>query len=566
MSDNQTAVVDLRPVVRTMQQTAVSMVNAQRQNYKDLEYVQFILPSEIPAFPEARNIIQQRILGRAPLSLLDIEDAFERIGEDSRVKGVILHLRNFEMSLADLQTLRDSILRLKSKGKRVICFAQDYNLRDYYVASAADEIILQPGGILMTTGLLSSQVFLKDGLNEIGIEFDSVAITPYKGALDRFTRTEPSDEGREQINRLLDSTYEIMVTDIAAGRDVPADAVRDMVNGSPHIDLKALENGFVDALVSDEGLKAHLGAEHIQLWEQANGHILLKQPVNQDKYVAVLRVGGQIIPGESNNPPVDIPLPFVGGERMGDLTVTRQVRNLMDDENAVALVLFIDSPGGSATASEAMASALDELAKTRPVVVCMNAVAASGGYYIATPADWIIAQPGTITGSIGVINGKPITNDVYKKLKFNPFYYLRGDNAGIFAPIDKFTDAQRQIIRDSIERIYQQFMGRVAEARKMKIEQVDAIGGGRVWTGAQALENGLVDQLGGLQDAIAKARELAKLPADAPYKIVRSKGKPMAAQVAEQLDPAAALRYSYENLSYLLSGNAQLYMPFELKI
>ena len=270
------------------------------------------------------------------------------------------------------------------------------------------------------------------------------------------------------------------------------------------------------------------------------------------------------MPGESQNPPVELPIPLIGGERLGDVTLVQQVRNLMKDDRCAALVLYVDSPGGSATASEAMASALDEFGKSKPIVVYMGSVAASGGYYIATPADYIIAQAGTITGSIGVINMKLINNEMLKKLKFNPFYYQRGDNAGIFASNSKFSDKQRDKVRESIEYIYEIFIERVAESRKMKVEQVDKIGGGRVWTGQQALDNGLVDELGGLHEALAKARELAKVSENTPFGVMQGAGKPLPAQMAEKADPAATMRYYLEAVEMLSGANLML-MPFELK-
>jgi protease-4 len=249
---------------------------------------------------------------------------------------------------------------------------------------------------------------------------------------------------------------------------------------------------------------------------------------------------------------------------MGDLTVVRQVRNLMADKNAAAVILWIDSGGGAAIAADAMAAALRELAADRPLVAYMNTAAASGGYYIATPAHWIVAQPGTITGSIGVILGKPITGGLFDKLNIQREIFTRGANAAIFSDAARFTDAQRTQMRASIEHNYQQFIGYVAAGRKMSLEAVDAVGGGRVWTGQQALENGLVDQLGDLQAAISKARELAGLPEDAPAVLFSGKAKPMIPQVAEQANPAAVLRYLYDNLQGI-RGTTLWLLPLELE-
>ena len=299
--------------------------------------------------------------------------------------------------------------------------------------------------------------------------------------------------------------------------------------------------------MNEEQLLEYLGVSKITLWEEANGQIYLPERDFSGKYVGVIYAGGAIIDGESSTPPSDmpIPLPFVGSERLGDITLNQQVRNLMRDPQCGALVLYIDSGGGSATASESMASALSEFAKTRPLVVYMGGVAASGGYYIATPAHWIVAQAGTVTGSIGVLMGKMVNNEMLKKLRFNAFTYLRGENADWIAGDKEFSDAQREMIRGSIEHIYEQFIGRVAESRGKSRDEIDAIGGGRVWTGAQALEHGLVDELGSLRRALDKACELANLPETSPAILVRDKGKPIGVQVAEQ-NPAAMAGYVLE--------------------
>ncbi|MEL6405994.1 MAG: signal peptide peptidase SppA [Chloroflexota bacterium] len=566
MSDaNQTPLFDLNGVLHSLQSTAVSFVNMQRQNAgSPIHYVQFNLPSQLNALPVQRNFIEQQFLGKAPFSLVELESAFNRIANDSRPRGVILYFRSLAMSLAELQSLRDAILRLKGRGKKIIAFAQDYGLAEYYVASAADEIIIQPSGTLNTVGLLRTQTFLKEGLEEIGLQADSVAISPYKGAADTFTRTEPSDEGKEQINWLLDSQFQQLVSGIAEERSMTHDEVMEMINTAPHLDTDAAEKGYVDAQLNEEGLQGYLETDKILLWEQADGMLPLSMPRDPSQYVAVVRAAGTILPGESQNPPVDLPIPILGGETLGDATLTRQVRNLLKDEKCVAMVLFVDSPGGSASASEAMAAALEEFAKKKPIVVYMHSVAASGGYYISTPADYIIAQPGTITGSIGVIFQKFVTSDLIKKLRFNPYYYQRGDNADILAGTQKFNDEQREKVRSLVERIYDVFVERVAQSRKMKTESVDAISGGRVWTGQQALENGLVDELGGLYEALNKARELAKVPMTTPFGVMRGGGKPLPAQVTEQADPAARLQ-QIQNRLEAISGTTLMLMPFEIK-
>jgi protease-4 len=541
----------------------LALANWRRKRYKKLEYILLTLPAAMPALPESRGWLRERFFGTSPVSLWELNQIFERIGDDPRPKGVILMLRGLALSFADLQTLRGMILHLRERGKRVICYAQLYDTAQYYVASAADQIIMQPGGELMTMGLRQDVVFLKDSLAAVGVALDVVAISPYKGAFDQLARSEFSPEGREQLDWLLDSRYDQIVDGIAVGRNISPEAVRAMIDDAPHLDDEALAAGFLDAVVHEEGLAAHLETKHLKLWNDAKRWLLVKPEQGAEKRIALLRVAGLMFPGESGKPPADVPVPvpFVGDERAGDLTVVRQVRNLMKDESTAAVVLFIDSGGGAVIAAEAMTSALSELAKTRPLVVYMNGVAASGGYEIATPAQWIVAQPGTITGSIGVITAKPVTGELREKLHAHSAELSRGANAGIFSDAAPFDDQQRAKIRTSVEHFYGQFVRRVALARKLNEEQVDAVGGGRVWTGAQALTHGLVDELGDVRAAIRKARELATLPEHTPVEIVEGKGKPLPPQVAEAANPAAYLSYCLENARAIASGTAQSLLP-----
>lgn len=549
--------------IRLFQQLSINLLNMQRQRYKALDYIMIDVPSQFPPVPEDRNLIQRQVLGEPAMSLVEFVQNLERIGDDPRPIGAILYLRGIAVSMADLQTMRDAIFRLREKGKRVISYSARYNTRDYYLASACDEILLLTGGTLETTGLLSQQVFLKDGLAAVGLKFDSVAISPFKGAADTLTRTEPSDEGREQQNWLLDSTFNMMLDGIASTRKMKPDGVKKMIDTAPHVSDDALDKGYIDGIMNEERLIDYLGITKLTPWEEANNQIFLPVKDLTKKYVAVIYAGGMIVDGKSASPPADvpIPIPFVGGERLGDMTLNQQVRNLMKDEQCGALVLYVDSGGGSATASESMASALEEFAKDRPLVVYMGGVAASGGYYIATPAQWIVAQPGTITGSIGVVMGKLVNNELLKKLKFNAVEYLRGDNADIISSDSPFSKAQREQIRQSIEHVYEQFLARVARSRGKTKEDIDAIGGGRVWTGEQALENGLVDELGNLHTAIDKARELANLPDDAPSMLLRDKGKPIGAQLA-QSNPAALTKYVVDNIE-MMTSRAQYLLPVD---
>ena len=538
---------------------SLALKNRLRSRAKNLDYILITLPASMPALPTTRSWLLQRIQGAPPLSLWDLDRNFRRIAADPRPKGVILRIPTLSLSLADLQTLRGSILRLRASGKRVVCFAQYYDVAQYYVASAADEIILQPGGELMTIGLRQEAIFLKDALALVGVQFDVVAITPYKGAYDQFSRDTISPEGRQQLEWLLDSRYEMIVNDIAEGRHISTDAVRALIDTSPHVADKALAAGYVDAVINEEGFAAHLNTKHLMLWKDADKKLLLRAKSRSEKHITILKISGLMMPGESAQPPIKLPIPFIGGARAGDVTVVRQIRAAMRDKQSAALVLFIDSGGGAVVSAEAMTASLEELAKTRPLVVYMNGVAASGGYYVATPARWIVAQPGTITGSIGVITAKAVMGGLRDKLHVNALEFTRGANATIFSDSAPFSEAQRTQMRATVVAIYDQFVARVAKSRQLSTVAVDAVSGGRVWTGAQALDHHLIDQLGDLQAALAKARELAHLPDDTPITLVSGKGKPLVPQVAS--DPAAALNYALDNTRELASGRAQVITP-----
>ncbi len=531
-----------------------------RRRFRKIGYIQLMLPADLPLLPEPRRWWQRRLLGKSPLSLLELEREFRRLADDPRPIGLILYLRGLNLSLADLQTLRGSLLRLRARGKRVICFAQMYDNRQYYIASAADEIVMQPGGELVAIGLHSEALFLKDAL---GVELDSVAISPYKGAFDRFTRREPSPEGREQLDWLLDSQYAIFIRDIAEARGLTPDAVRALVDGAPYLDSEALAAGYIDAVETEEALFRRLDARHVLTWEQAGRALYKKWRPRPDKYIAVLRVGGLMLPGESGSPPVNLPVPIIGGERAGDLTVTRQARALLKNRDAAAVVLLIDSGGGAAMTAEAMTAALAELAADRPLVACMNGVAASGGYMIATAARWIVAQPATLTGSIGVISAKAVTRGLWDKLQLHRYEFTRGANAAMFSDAAPYTEAQRARVVRGVQHTYQQFINHVAAARKMSAEAVDAAGGGRVWTGAQALERGLVDELGDLHAALAKAKTLANLPDETPVAVI-GKAPPLPPQLAA--NPAAALDYLRANAQAVGGGTPLLLLPVEWRV
>ncbi len=573
MSFSRTLLGYLNPA-HALHRLVVALRNWHRRRFTALDYILLAVPTSLPALPPDLRWWQRLLPGDPPLSLWELGRTFDRIAADPRPRGVILYLRTLDRSLADLQTLRDLIARLRARGKRVVCFAVDYTLPTYYVACAADEIVLQRGGSLQTIGLYGEVVFMRDALATVGLQADVVQISPYKSALDPFSRDDISPEMREMFDWLFDSRYQLIVDAIAAGRQMSAADARVFVDGAPYVDDAALGAGYVDAITTQEGLAAFLGVQHIVDWHQAVSKLPVRwrdRVTPKTRYIAVLPLSGMQIEGESRKSPADLPVPLLGGELMGSLTVVQQVRRLMADEQAAAVVLHVDSQGGAESGAYAMVTALRELSQDRPVITYMNGVAASGGYFVSTPARWIVAQPGTITGSIGVLAFKLNGAGLIDRLRLNPVTFLRGANAAMYSSGTPWNDTQRQRVRDFIEHSYTRFVADVAAARHMTVEAVDAVAGGRVWTGAQALEHGLIDQLGGLDAAIQKARDMAGLPQDAPVRFVRGKGQPLGPQAAEALNAQTlfgavwGLLRARHRLEMLFNGLPQRVMPFDVK-
>ena len=534
------------------------MGNLRRRLGKPPEFVIFTLEGSYPELRSQRASFLQRRFFRAPrISLQELGEQLSALQQDPRIKGVVLHLRSLQMPAAQVQTLRELIANLRLSGKRVLTWSSGYDNTKYYVATAADEILLQTGGEASPLGYHGTFIFLADALERIGVKADFVRISPYKSAVDQLMRTSMSDEMREMSNWLIDGYYNDFIQAVASGRGLEEGAAKALVDGAPYTDLKALSSGVVDKLISEEDLGSYLGTEdkpaRLATWEAARAKVLRPPPIRKGRYVALIRIEGNIVDGWSQQPPgkSPLPLPLVFDPRAGDLTVVQQARRALRDTRAAAVVVYVNSSGGLASASEAMAAALQKIAAKKPLVAVMGPVAASGGYYVCTPAQWISAQPGTITGSIGVLTGKVITSEMLDKLLFRRETIMRGANAGFQSSERPFTDEERQVVREGIERVYNVFLDRVIASRNLTRESADAVSGGRVWTGGQALERGLVDELGGLEQGLAKARQLASLNPRAPFREVRPERQYNQPPIP---DPASLISYAIEGLDLIAQG------------
>jgi protease-4 len=536
------------------------------------EFVIFVLESSLPTLPDPPRPLWQRFTSKPSLSVKELGERFDAMARDSRIKGVVLHLRPVAMPMATLQDLRELVGKLRNSGKRVVAWAHFYTTGTYYLACACDEILLMPVGTVQQLGVSSTGMFLADGLALFGIKADFVQISPFKSAADVLTKSKMSHELREQVTWLLDSQHNELLSAIAESRRLDAKGVQELVDNSPYTDDVAIEKHVVDRLIPEDQLVEHVGrgegrTPKIGTWERAGGRLRRPAPrLRRGKYVALLRIEGSIVDGRSARlparPPVEIPL--VGDHRAGDLTVVQAARQVASDKRAAAVVLFVNSRGGSATASEAMRQALDVVASRKPMVVAMGPIAASGGYWVATPGHWIVARPGTLTGSIGVLSGKVVTEGMWSKLHINRETISFGKHATIEGDFKAYTDEERRIVKSQIDRIYQVFLEVVGKARGMGVDEVDPIAAGRVWTGQQAFERKLVDELGGLEAALGKARTLAGLGEDTPVREVWAPKRTIPPAVAGAAAYIAYLLEGAELLSRAPALAVMNYLPGEL--
>lgn len=530
--------------------------NLWRSIGKAPDYVIFLLEDAPPTLPDPPSPLWQRFISQPRLSVKELGERFDAIARDSRTKGVILHLRPVPMPMATIQDLRELVAKLRSSGKRVVAWAPFYTTGTYYLASACDEILLMPAGIVRPLGFSSTGVFLAEGLARIGIKADFVQISPYKSAADPLTKASMSPEVREQLTWLLESNHSELVRAVGESRHLSEDAAATLIDSSPYTDSAAVEQRVVDGLMPEEQLPDHLGGggqlARIATWDQARRRLPSRRPTTgRGTYVAVMRVEGTIIDGRSGRlpiaPPIEVPL--LGEDRAGDLSIVPLARQVAADRHAAAAVLFVNSRGGSATASEAMRQAIDLISKRKPLVIAMGAAAGSGGYLVATPGKWIVARPGTLTGSIGVLTGKLVTGGLFSKLAVNRETIAFGQHVTLEGDDDPFTDDERRIVQQEIDRVYELFIEAVGSSRGMTRDEVHPIAAGRVWTGSQALERKLVDELGGIDTALRKARSLAGLDDATPAREVRAPRKPV---------PPRALPTAAGLVAYLLEGIALL--------
>jgi protease-4 len=466
-------------------------------------------------------------MSRRKLRLSDVLEGLRRARQDDRVRALVVKVGGSRIGLARVQELREAIGTFRESGKLTVAWSESFGEFTggnvpYYLATAFDRIYLQPSGALGLTGVSVEQIFLHDALAKLGVGFESGKRYEYKSAADNLTERGFTGPAREAAERLAVSIAEQITSAIAERRGKTPEQARELLDRGPFLAEDALAEGLVDALgyrdevYADVRKEAGGDATLQYVGRYQRSHALTqrarKLPNPREHFVAVIHASGPIRQGRSGRGPL-------GGNSIGSDTVAAALRSTTTDDRVRAVLLRVNSPGGSAVASDTI---WREVVRTRaagkPVVVSMGDVAASGGYYIAMAADVIVAQPGTITGSIGVIMGKPVFKEAFERVGITTDSVSVGRGANMFAPAHPFSEDDWQRINAWLDEIYRDFTSKVASGRRMTAEQVHEIARGRVWTGADAAENGLVDELGGTAVAAEIARRRAGLPARAPLR------------------------------------------------
>lgn len=451
------------------------------------------------SFPEERD---SSFLGQLrngeQLTLSDVIFGLYRAADDERINGLIMDLRAVKTDWAKIEEIRSALRAFQATGKPVYAYFDGAGTREYALAADADKIFMSPEANLMVLGVTAELEFMKDTLGKLGMEADFIHVGKFKSAPERMTRTEASDANREMINSIVDDRFDKLLGMLAQGRGVTKDRARQWVDRGMFDATGALAAGLVDSTLYLDDIQDHFFddetstflADYVQEKTQSG-------PTTHT--VGVIYASGIIMPGESR-------FDRMQGKIAGSETIVEQLESVRDDDDIDLVILRVDSPGGSALASDLIWNAIGQVQQKKKVLVSMSGLAASGGYYISCLGDSIFADPGTLTGSIGVYAGKMSRSGMYRKIGVNREFITRGENALLFKDEGGFTAGQKTLFQNQLDGFYERFLGKVAQGRDLTRDQVHAVAQGRVWTGSQGQEAGLVDGMGGFHRALNSAK------------------------------------------------------------
>ena len=497
----------MNPILKNVTRNAAALV-AQGLN---------LLPGEAPssvvvelkgAYPVTRpaNPLPIPIPGQPRVeTLLEFQRKLKVLSRVAGLERVILLNRGLECGLATAFAMKQALEELRSSGKRVTLYADGTDNLMLYLSAACDEFVMLSEGVMGAVGVAARVVFLGETMKKLGVNLEYERRSEYKAAPERFTATAFSPAYRESLTALMESVQNHWLEVIGTGRTLELAELREAIDAAPMMADEALERGLLTGVAFED--EVTLNAKPIVdalrfappalRWDEA-------------ATVALVSLEGGIADGESRNVPV--PIPLIGGKQAGGYSLARALRSATQDKNVKAIVFHVNSPGGSALASELIWREVQRAKAVKPVVVVMGELAASGGYYVACNATKIIAAPSTITGSIGVFNLHPDSSGLWARLGFKPETIKLSAHADYGSPDRPLSDSERQNMSRMVERIYTTFKTRVADGRGLSAAQVEEVARGRIWSGAQGVQNGLVDELGTLFDGIRLAKRLAGLP------------------------------------------------------
>jgi protease-4 len=493
------------------------------------------LPAEIPI-----PILQSQ----TALSLQQVWDTFRRAATDSRIRGILFEPHGLDIGWAKMEEIHDEIAQFKKSGKPVITYLRSPTAREYYLASATDKIFISPEDSLDLKGLRAESMYFKQTLDKLGVKAEVIHAGKYKDAGDIFTQTSMSPETREVLNAILDQYYGNLITTVAQGRKKQPDAVRALIDDGPFLARDALSDGLIDSLGYEDQAVAEMQSrlkqsdlKRITAKSYAKGAFAS----GGGRRIALIVGQGEITAGSGNETADD--------ESFTATSFIKLLKQVENDSSIQGVIMRIDSPGGDAVASDNILHEVKNLSKKKPLVISMSDTAASGGYYVAVTGDPIIAYPNTLTGSIGVIFARFSLHGLYDKIGVDEQLLTRGRYADIDSAYVPLNDAERQKLTGQIDAFYRAFVSRVADGRKKPFDQIEALAQGRVWVGAQAKENGLVDQLGGLDRAIEVLKQRAHMSASERVTLVPYPGRRSVLDLlVNRADPTAEVRTRLEKI------------------
>lgn len=479
---------------------------------KAYSYLELNLTGEI--VERAVPNVFEMLFGAEPLSMHDIWINIQKAKRDSRIKCLLLRLGYLSCDWAKINEMREAVLDFRKTGKKAYAFIEEApdSDKEYYLATACDEIILHPLGLLGINGIGGYFPFLKKTLAKLGIEAQFEHVEEYKTAANIFTEDGFTPAHKEMVESIYGHVFDYYVRTVAEARGKSEEDIKTLIDHGLFQGKKALELGLIDKLLFEDELETLLKEKGKTLSRISHYQYLKVKPsslgLNKGKKIALIYGIGPIHTGES------------AIQSMGGATVSRWIRKARKDKSIKGLVFRVDSPGGSAVGSDVIWREVALTKKEKPVVVSMSDVAGSGGYWVSMAAHKIVAQPQTLTGSIGVIAGKFNMAELYNKLGITSERLIYGKRADVFSSFRGFTSEEKETLKKEILWIYDQFLTKVAGGRHMKKEDVDKIGKGRVWTGSQAKDLGLVDEIGGLSKAVQLAKQLAGIPEEEEVKLI----------------------------------------------